>query len=61
MTVSDDERFKAAAHGLLLGATLPVWAYNVKAGNRQNIVVYTVFVAFEVWQILGHVRKGQQI
>lgn len=60
MTVEQDEKFKAAAHALLLGCALPIFAYNIGAGkrcNRLNAIIYTGFLAWECWHIAGHLRK----
>jgi len=57
MTVSQDEKIKAAMHALLLGVTLPIWIYNIARGNRLNKVLYSGVVALEVYHIASHVRK----
>lgn len=62
MTIEQDERFKAAAHGLLLGCVLPIMGYNIAAGKKRNLVntvVYGAFIAFEIWHIVGHMRAYQ--
>ena len=58
MTISDDERLKAACHGLFLGCLLPVLAYNALSGKRLNTLIYSTLLAFEVVQIVQHL-EGQ--
>lgn len=61
--VFHNEHFKAAAHGLLFGCALPIVAYNVAAGKRRNIwniVVYSAFLGFELWNIIEHVRTANR-
>lgn len=63
MTISEDEKLKAVAHGILLGCALPVVAYNVAAGRRHNYInvfVYAAFVAFEVYNIYEHVQTAKE-
>ena len=59
MHVRDNEPLKAVAHGLLLGVTLPVLAYNIDQKNWQNVLVYAAFICFEVLQITSHVTSDQ--
>ena len=61
MTVQQDETFKACAHALVLGCTLPIFAYNVGTGRRRNLMnasIYTLFLAWECWHIAGHLRDA---
>lgn len=63
MTIQQDEKFKAAAHALLLGCSLPIVAYNVAAGekrNRRNVVVYTAFLLFELYNIAEHLIQARE-
>ena len=55
-TIADDERFKGGIHGLLLGCTLPVLAFNVIRRRPFNVAVYTALVAFEIWHITKHLQ-----
>jgi hypothetical protein len=60
MTVEQDEKFKAAAHALLLGCALPIFAYNLGAGKRRNKVnatIYTAFLAWECFHIVSHLTS----
>lgn len=62
MTVEQDEKFKAAAHGLFLGCAMPIVAYNVarrQTRNKFNVAVYLGFLAFEVFQIVNHLRDAR--
>ena len=54
MQISADEQFKAAAHGLLLGCTLPVLAYNIRAKRAANVFIYGTIIGIEIIQILTH-------
>ena len=56
MTISDDERLKAACHGLFLGCLLPVLAYNIMGRKRLNAYIYGALLAFEVVQIVHHLE-----
>ena len=56
--ITDDEGLKAACHGLFLGCLLPVLAYNLRRGKVLNSVVYLALGAFEVAQILTHLRDS---
>jgi len=58
--IVDDELLKGVCHGLLLGCLLPIVAYNVMAGKKRNILVYTGLIAFEVGQIIGHIRDWRK-
>ena len=58
LTISDDERLKAACHGLFLGCLLPVLAYNVLAKRRLNTLIYSALLAFEVAQIVQHLEDA---
>lgn len=49
MHVKDNESLKGVAHGLLLGVTLPVLAYNLDRRNWRNVLTYSTFVLFEVY------------
>lgn len=60
MTVEQDEKFKAAAHTLLLGCALPIFAYNIGAGKRRNWInasIYTAFLAWECYHIINHLKE----
>lgn len=62
MTVEQDEKFKALAHGLLLGCAIPIVGYNVAAGktvNRRNLVIYGLFIGFEVWNVVKHLQNAK--
>lgn len=64
MTVIEkDEILKATAHGIVLGCTIPVLAYNVAAGRRHNylnVAIYALFIGFELWQITQHVQEAKK-
>ena len=63
MTIQEDEKFKALAHGLVLGCAIPIIAYNVplalqkKKRNIINLVAYAAFLGFELYSIFGHVEE----
>ena len=62
VTIQQDEYFKAAVHGILLGCALPVLAYNLAGRHRQNAVnasVYAALIAFEVFHIVSHLQQGR--
>ena len=62
MTVEQDEKFKAAAHALLLGCALPIFAYNIGAGKRRNLLnaaIYTAFLSWEVYHIVNHLKPKE--
>lgn len=59
MTVAEDEMMKSAAHGILLGCTLPVFLFNLKAGNWFNTLVYGAVICFEGVTIKKHVQAAQ--
>jgi len=59
MLVRENESLKGIAHGLLLGVTLPVLAYNIDQKNWRNVLTYSAFVLFEVFQITGHIRPAR--
>ena len=61
MLVRDNESLKGVAHGLLLGVTLPVLAYNLDRKNWRNVLIYSVFGLFEVYQIGRHVSADVQV
>ena len=52
--VKEDEFLKAACHGLLAGSALPVLAYNLSRRNHGNVLIYLALIAFEVFQVAGH-------
>lgn len=54
MTIVQDERFKAFAHGLLFGCALPIFGYNVSNRRRRNVIIYSAFLLFEVWNFYQH-------
>jgi hypothetical protein len=60
VTIQQDEKFKAAAHALLLGCALPIVAYNIGAGKRRNLfnaTIYGAFLAWECYHIINHLRE----
>lgn len=56
MTVREDELFKVLAHGILLGCALPILVYNLKIKKVSNLAVYSLFVGFELFNIIDHLR-----
>lgn len=60
MTIQQDEIFKAAAHGLLLGCVLPIFGYNAGHRNTLNTVIYAAIIVFEVKHIVGHLKAYQE-
>lgn len=56
MDVRDDEAFKAAVHGLVLGVILIPLAYNVTQKKWGNVLVYTSLVGLEIYHIVNHVK-----
>lgn len=58
MTIQEDELFKATAHGLVIGCTLPILGYNIAVKNTRNVNIYFIFLAFEVYNVVGHLRKA---
>lgn len=59
MTIQEDEVLKAAVHGIVLGAILPVLTYNLKVKNSLNIFIYSALSIFELYNILGHLKDSQ--
>ena len=63
MTIQEDEKFKALAHGLVLGCAIPIIVYQIPLAvqkqkrNIFNLAFYGVFVAFELYNIFGHVDE----
>lgn len=49
---------KAACHGIVLGAVLPVLAYNVKCHNWMNVFIYIGLVALETNHIVAHLKES---
>ena len=73
--IREDEYFKAGAHGLLLGCSLPILTYNIvehlriartketMRGRRRNLfnaLVYFAVLGFELYNITEHLRAGRE-
>jgi len=58
LTIQEDELLKAAVHGILLGATLPVLLYNMKCKNWMNIITYSSLIALETYHIVEHLKES---
>lgn len=59
MTVEQDEALKAVCHGIVVGAVLPVLAYNIGARNLKNVLLYLALEIVEGVQIARHVRDAR--
>ena len=53
-----DSPFKAAAHGLLLGCLIPIFAWNIYRKRTLGIILYTIFAAFECYHIVNHIQES---
>lgn len=58
MSPQDDESFKAACHGVVLGVILLPLLYNIKIRKLSNILVYSALAAFELTHIVQHVKDS---
>lgn len=59
--VKDDEAFKAAAHGLVLGCILIPLAHNVRIRKWTNVAIYSALIGFELYHIIGHVKDTNHV